>query len=324
MALLFIGAEDIDFNFVGGAASSYVDHSSYMQTAYSRVAIRAITRLEGKKTFNTTEAWLHFVSVIGTASQNQFNGAWGFWSPERNDSQVTVQTNPGQSTARLQVYDGLSAYIVSDSFFLPNVSTLSTWDMHVRVDGLSLLVELYNNEVLVRAENFTLLQTYTLTNFRLSHGSYTSSWGWLYSQVIIATEPTLGWKLKTLAPAAAGDLAEFSGTFAGINETTLNNDTKISADESAQSSFKPASWNVPAGFEIAGISLSSYALSDTTAAISNFVRLDGQNYADIPETLNVGWATFRSLWPTNPATGAPWRPTDINGTALQFGIGVTV
>lgn len=324
MAILFAGAEDIDFNFVGGTQSSFVNNSTYMQTAYSRIAVRATTRLEAKSPFDATDAWLHFVAIIGTASQNLFNGAWGFWSPDRNDAQVTIQTNPGQGTARIQAYDGSGAYLLSDSFSIPNVSKLSTWDMHVRIDNLSLLVELYNDEILVRRENFTLLQTYNLRNFRLSHGSYTSNWGWHYSQVIVADEPTLGWKLKTLAPAADGDLAEFSGTFADINETTLNNDTKISADESAQSSFKPASWNVPAGFEIVGISLSSYALSDTTAAISHFVRLDGQNYADASETLNVGWATFRSLRPTNPATGAPWQPTDINGTALQFGVGVTV
>lgn len=324
MGILFVGAEDIDFNFIGGAQSSYANHSGYMETAYSRVAIRATTRLEAKTPFNATEAWLHFCAVIGTESGTTIYPMCGFWSAELNRARITLQASLVGSGANFEVDDGTGTYIKGSTFTFPKIKKPSDYDLHAKIDGLSVTVEFYSAGELLHRETFAIVQTYTMTNFRLSPSSNYTSWGWLYSQVIVADEPTIGWKLKTLAPAAAGDLSEFSGTFADINETTLNNDTKISADQSARSSFKPASWNVPAGFEIVGVSLSSYALSDLTATISNFVRLGGQNYADTPEALGVGWANYRSLWPLNPATDAPWQPANINGTALQFGIGVTV
>lgn len=325
MSILFFGAEDIDFNFVGGQESGFENHSKYAQTAYSRTSIRAITRLEARKPFSTTEAWLHFVTVIGTASMDRFTAAWGFWSPELNASHISVHTNPNYSTARFEVYNGAGTYIQSETFPIPNVAELSAWDLHVRIDGLSILIELYNNEVLVRRETFALAQTYTLRNLRLSHGSYSSSWGWHYSQVIVATEPTLGWKLKTLAPAANGDLIEFAGTYADINEVKLNNDTKISSPVSAQSSFKAASWDVPAGFDVAAVAIVPYASSDLTESkLRTLLQLNSQTFLSAENDLSPGWERLPALWSQNPETSAEWKPADINGTALQFGVGVTV
>lgn len=324
MTILFAGAEDIDFNFVGGSETGY-QHSGYIQTAYSRTSLRATIRLEAKKPFSATEAWLHFVTIIGTSGGSTTYPAWGFWSPELDNYAVTVHTNPGGRQALIRVNDGTGTYIDSALFSLPSVNEVTPWDLHVRIDGLSVLVELYNKEELVRRETFTLVQTYSLSNLRLSSGSAYVTWGWHYSQVIVATEPTLGWKLKTLAPAADGDLAEFTGTYADVDEVTLNNDDRLTTDVSAQSSFTAASWNVPGGFEVAGIAVSSYASSDPTGSkLSNLVRLNSQTFLSTEQDLTPGWANYSDLWEQNPETSADWIPADINGTVLQFGVGVTV
>lgn len=324
MSILFAGAEDIDFNFVSGPETGFT-HSGYIQTAYSRTSLRAVNRLEAKKPFSATEAWLHFVTVIGTRGGATTYAAWGFWSPELNNAAVTVHTDSNAREAKIAVNDGTGTYLDSAMFALPSVSEVSHWDLHVRIDGLSVLVELYNKEVLVRRETFALLQTYTLNNLRLSPGSAYVAWGWHYSQVIVATEPTLGWKLKTLAPTADGDLTEFTGTYADVDEVTLSNDDRLTTDVSAQSSFTAASWNVPAGFDIAAIAVSSFASSDLTESkLSNFLRLNGQNFPSMAVDLTPGWLVYSDVWEQNPETVAAWRPTDINGTALQFGVGVTV
>ncbi|MEL4071742.1 hypothetical protein WKW50_16480 [Ochrobactrum sp. GPK 3] len=323
MSILFAGAEDIDFNFVGGAQSGF-SHSGYIQTAYSRISLRDSNRLEAKVPFSTTDAWLHFCATIGTASGTTAYAMCGFWSTALGDACVTLFTGLDGPNAYFRVNDGTGTFINGSTFSFPKLSTPSEFDLHAKIDGLAVTVEFFSSGVLLHRETFSIMQTYTITNIRLSPGSNYVSWGWHYSQVIVADEPTVGWKLKTLGPAANGDLTEFTGTYADVDEVTLTTDDKISTGVSAQSTFTSTSWNIAAGFDVAGVVVASYASSDIAATISNMVRLSGENYEGDAEGLSIGWAGYRSLWATNPATAAKWQPADINGTLLQFGVRVTV
>jgi hypothetical protein len=71
-----------------------------------------------------------------------------------------------------------------------------------------------------------------------------------------------------------------------------------------------------------GVTVYGYAqMNSTTAGIKLMVKTGGTSYEGTEKTLTASWASYSTVWTTNPKTGLAWTTTDLN--ELQIGVNLT-
>jgi hypothetical protein len=71
-----------------------------------------------------------------------------------------------------------------------------------------------------------------------------------------------------------------------------------------------------------GVTVYGYAqMNSTTAVIKLMVKTGGTSYEGTEKTLTGSWASYSTVWTTNPQTGLAWTTTDLN--ELQIGVNLT-
>ena len=145
------------------------------------------------------------------------------------------------------------------------------------------------------------------------------------SQVIVADESTIGWKLATLSPDGNGANTAWTNDFTAVDESTYNSADFIETNALTQTETFTVS-NINAAYStynVKAVGVSMRASNDSGSAVNDIqavLRTAGVNYtsANLALTKDGNEYTVQALWQTNPNTTAVWTQSEVN--ALEAGV----
>lgn len=202
------------------------------------------------------------------------------------------------------------------------VQGLVTLDIRLR-HGTSGLIEIYADKQIAfsAAGNFALSGITSLVLAPTGVDEVNASnneTNTIYSQVVVADEPTIGFKLATLAITAQGDSAQWVGDINGISEVVLNDETFINATTAAQISTFQVTDLDPTYTNIKAIVVSALARFAEVGPknLDAVVRLNGVNYLTPMTPLGVGFTAAQAIIQANPSNFALWDINTVNDAQL--------
>ncbi len=201
--------------------------------------------------------------------------------------------------------------------FTPGLFTL---DIHLR-GGSSGLVEIYaDTQVVFSATgNFTFTNMSSLTLAPVGTDT-TDITNTFWSQVIIANESTLGYKLATLELETAGSQTEWAGQIGDVSEIVLNDSTYITAATAGLvDTFETVDLD-SSYTNIRAVVISALAKYSSTGPknLDAVFRIGGQNYTSAMTTLNGGFSPSQAVFHVNPETYSALSNSDVNDA--EYGI----
>jgi hypothetical protein len=140
------------------------------------------------------------------------------------------------------------------------------------------------------------------------------------SQVIVASEPTIGWRLLTRYPNGAGATGNWTGDYTGVDETVYSdadfiNSTTADQVETFTQTGPAISGYVP---RAVGVYVRARRGASGPQNLQLALRASGTDYFSGNKALSVGYDCYGHIWETNPATTADWLSGAID--ALQPGV----
>lgn len=220
-----------------------------------------------------------------------------------NDAQLAITSAPHWPT------DGIWRHVECKYNPATGVTT-------VRIDGAVVLTG-------------TVLAGVTITNLLLgATGSVEHSFDDLYilDTTGAVNNDFLGdVRVQTYLPSADGantGMTPSTGTthYTLVDEATPNTTDYVStATAGVRDTYQFPDLSANTG-NVFGVMATSYAHKDATglAGIANVVRTGGTNYTGTSSSLSTGWMAASQTWETNPATGLPWTPAEVN--SAEFGV----
>ena len=321
--ILWMGGEDIDFP--NGTLLSIGTDSRVFRSGYSRggVYVSSYPGIASSNAFPggaVTSAWISF-QWYHTGNSNY--PAVGF-GKTGTSSYLFFGTDSGNGAkAALWKYDGTtftelaseSGTSVSGSW---SVSGPVKFDMQVISYGASATVNVY------MAAQPTAILTYTGNVVAGSAVSLDTAAirahdnGENISEVIVSSTDTRNLSLVTLAPNAAGDTNNWTGSYSNINPLTINDATNIT-DNTNNDVFECKMNSLPStGVTILGVKIGARATTAGGGETSIALGVKTNSSISVPSatTQTAAWSTTETFYSTNPVTTNPWAPSEIN--ALQI------
>jgi hypothetical protein len=199
-------------------------------------------------------------------------------------------------------------------------------DIHLK-GGASGLIEIYaDSQIAFSANgNYALanMQTLTLSPTGQSTDDVADT-NTIYSQIIVATEVTIGSKLATLVLETAGSNSQWTGTSsdaaAAINEVGLDDATYISASTAGLISTWATSDLDPQYVNVRAVIVSALGKYSTSGpkTVEAATRTNGGNYYQPMGALGPGYTPSQAIFNVNPVTNAAWTRDEVN--AAEFGV----
>lgn len=321
MSILALAAENESFVAVVGTLTNSTS-TAYMDTAF----VRSANRILGTSNYfhliepftPASDLWVHF-DEAAEPSAGYFP-----YGLEIGGTLVLRLLIPAVGSMQLQGFKNNAWTNIGPlvTFGLTR-DDLHSVDLHVKAqaDGVC---ELFIKGVLIIAESGDFTYLAGINNVRFYGAAGNTSYSGYYSQLIVADEKTIGWKLAVNAATAAGSNSEWSGSFTDINEIGVNDGTVITGQTAgAVSTFARAARTIPDGFKVKELVVLARArLGDATGAqnAQPVIRVGSTNYAGDAFNLTAGYKNHRGSFPLNPATGQAWVNTDAGAAATQFGV----
>jgi hypothetical protein len=307
MSVIFAGGEIESFDLTGSnqlvnttAADKYdsdyarmsVAHSGAPTTAYISTSFTGIT-----------EGWLHFSA--------------GF----------EVIMDGTNARIALEYWNGASFTRMND--FGIDANTLITFDIHFKIADAGGRFAIYMNGNLLDEfiGDTNLFASAQVDGIELAGGNSTSNTAHEvnYSEVIVADEPTIGWRVATIVPNADGNtVGEWTGGFADVDEITANDSDNLNSTTSNDTETMGATnLSTPAG------ALNGYKAVVAQARVKDdggssplqfqfIVRTGGTDYFSSTIALGSSYSSEENLWLVNPGTTNPWTQSEID--AIELGV----
>lgn len=325
MAVVFVGGEITSFSPNETVSGERVEKYS---STYARCSLRTIgapgtpTMLSPVFT-SVTNCWVHmdFAVSAGSGYSGWIDCLTLFDST--GTARVKLQKNEVGSLLRL-VYNNGAGFVQAGSDYGVNFTDLQTLDLQVLCNTASGRIKLYNAGTNVLDTGVLSLTGITDISRLMFSGSPSLSpqtdTAVYASQVIVADESTIGWKLATFYPSGNGANTAWTGTFADVDEIVYNDGDFISS----------AVANDIETFTLTGPSLGTSAVKavavttrvrrNTTGPqnLQHALRVGGTNYFGSTKALDVGFTPEITLWATDPSTGIAWVPGDV--AAVEAGV----
>lgn len=203
---------------------------------------------------------------------------------------------------------------------------VSRFDISAKYAAVDGFVEVWMNGVLLVSYTGNTSSDNGPDVSRVSYGganTYTVS----MSAFIISTESTKTLTLVERRPSGNGALAEWTGSYADIDEITASDTDFITPTALNQiSTFTFPALPAPlAGYEVQAVVQSARGQlgGASPTSFESVARVSGTNYeqaigSPIPSTFGGG---LQSIWSVNPATGLTWTQAEVE--AAQFGYKAT-
>lgn len=225
----------------------------------------------------------------------------------------------------LRYWNG-SSWVTLGSYTMGD-DVLRLVDVYIRV-GNPGEVRLYINALPI-ASSTTIDTTFggTVTAFsKFRLGNIALSGGIVsYSEVIVASWNTIGAKLVTRAPNAAGSYNDWTGAgYTAIDEVPYAGDMMVSGTANQRFSVNFADFPALAtGESLQAVKVSGAMVKDAAGPqnVNFFVRVGATDYDDTDQAAPAAINTtnpLSKLWDLSPATGLEWTLAELN--AAEFGV----
>lgn len=321
MTILFAGGEFGAFTSTDAASFETVSGGTF-DPDYARCSIDCdgpSTLLRSGTFSATSEGYIHSRSRNGNVTDNLLTAPGAIGVSAAGTEQFRMFHQAG--TVRLQYVSG-SAWVDATASIAITEQALNDFDLYFKVGTASGALRLYSNGSLLLDSGTKDLSAVTaitqvwfsgqLTVFDLQH-----------SEVIVADEPTIGWRLGAFAIDADGSNTDWTGSFADIDEIVHSDADFISSDTAGQvSTFAGTALTGPSGqsFLIKGVVVAARAKRGSTGPqnLQLAVRTGAANFFSSTHALDVGYGAHVGIWETNPNTLAAWAAADLD--TLEIGV----
>lgn len=314
MTILFAGAEPDAFKYNGSVAQ--ITTTDHFDAAFARGAMS----FSGGSRADSAP-----VPIPGDKD------IWFHWEARMPGTNATAASIDGQSSAgvsmfrwyvpgtanpQFQYWNG-SAYVTLAT--IPFDSARYTVDINYRntVDGR---IALYvNNYLMVEvAGDFSALANVDrITIFNRSNN------GFSLSQVIIADECTIGFKLAYRQPTAGGTYTAWAGTFNEVDDFVPVESSFINTGVAeTRESFTKAAFSVPVGYRVKAVGATARARRGEGGPtnIAFMLRFGSTDYDSGDKALALDFNPVQAFWHVNPATTLEWTPADAGSASVEFGV----
>lgn len=326
MTILFVGNEDIDFGVQSGL-SVVTDGGT---SPITRCAVRAyagesITTPSGFD--DQTELWLHFQGSQSAVTASFGGPLFGIMKPDGTMAVALNGVTAGSPmTVNFQYSNGAGGIISSPNFTMGD--RLVPYDLHVKISGTTIFIELFQDGELLVTVTDTLTAGYTMGDiFFRSNKWGNSAYVLSPSEVVVATVTTIGMRVFTRQPTGNGGETGFTGSYTDVDEVTVSGATdQITTNTpNTRSSFTRASITLTGTQVIRAVVVSAMGNSfdNSIDELNVFVRKSGVNYDGPAKALTPGNSRCNTIWETDPATGVAWDTSLVTGTTLEFGVRVS-
>lgn len=308
-----------------GNVSEDTNNGGQYDTSFSRCALECdmnSSYAESPSIASLTTAWIHFALMRqGTVGSHSTQTVFE-WLNESGSARIRIRVDHSTQALTLQYWNG-SAWTTAGSSITLNLSVVQHIDLNVVCNSASGYATLYvSGTQRITSGTIDLSGTTALDKIRL-YGTdnagvvgYPLNW----SQVIVADEPTVGWRLKTIAPTGAGATTSWTGGYTEIDEAVYSDADFINSSVADQVELFAHGTTIPDGYSVQGIVVTARAKRGVTGPqnLQLALRSSGTTYFSSSKALDVGYSAYLNVWETDPATSAAFTTSAI--TSLQFGV----
>lgn len=325
MAVVFVGGEITSFSPNETLSGERTDN---YDPAWARCSLRTIGAPGGPTMTGAlfaaavTNCWLHMDFSTTAGSRNTFITNLSLFDSGGTE-RIRLESNVMIPALRV-MYNNGAGWVQAAADYGINHQSRQTLDLQVLCNTASGRIKLYNSGTLVLDSgvlNLSGIAQIHRLRFAGSAGLFPDTdVGCHASQVIVADEPTIGWKLATFVPTGNGANTAWTGGFGDVDEIIYNDGDFISSGTA----------NDVETFTLTGPSLGTTqvkAVAVTTRVrrsasgpqnLQHALRVGGTNYFGATKALDVGFTPEITLWATDPATGIAWVPGDV--PAIEAGV----
>ncbi len=315
----FLPSDSVPIELTGGGIYVFP-----YDTSFSRCGLRTTgnSYLDTSQFAALTECWTHM-------SFNHRSDGGGTYYPlywlNASDTQVLrmKHVTSGTETVSFESWDGAAWVAAGASISLPLASAMQVIDVRFVVNSATGTVALYVAGTERINSTVDLSAIASIRKLRVAAGVSGFSSESRFSQVVIADESTIGFRLGTCYVSAAGATSSWTGAYTDIDETVYSDADFINSGSANQvSTFAQTAIPTLTGYTVRAIAVTARAKRNSASGPQNTrmaLRSSGTDYfsgSDI--ALGLGYTPVQTIWETNPATSAAWVNTAI--AALQPGV----
>lgn len=312
MTVLFAGTEPDAFNYP--SAPSFETGGGRYDGTFVRGALRPNGNVSSPDWTPVKSTWLHFDHCV--YQNNSLNADLGLEAADGTPL-VRVIFNTGDATGTMIYWNG-TTWVGLGKVPISN-SSLLTYDIHYRNTATGRIAFYVGSSLIAQATgDFSALKD--AARFRANNNN--NFWMAL-SQVVVADEPTLGFKLAYRQPTGAGVHTAWAGTFAEVNAQIPTDTVNISSNTADQrESFTKALFTVPNGMEVKTVGATARTRRGETGPqkISMSLRFGSTDYDSPAKDVGVDMRPIQAFWDVNPATGLKWVNVDAGSITVEFGV----
>ncbi len=321
MTIYFMGGE---MSALVPSDSTVIETATFFDASFARCSIecpRDTNYAEGDPDASLTDAWLRcdlFTESIPSPAQTKRFA----WLDAGGTERIRMQYE-ADSTNELTVeyWNGVS-FTALTPISLDLQSVRQTIDLHIVCNSATGSINLYvagNNRL--NSGSIDLSAVTTLRKFRFFGGTVsTLTVKTRISQIIVADEPTIGWRLLTRYPSAAGATGDWTGGYTDVDEIAYSDADFINSATNGQVETFTQTGPAITGYVVRAIGVTARAKKGASgpANLQLALRVSGTDYFSSSKALDVGYSAYQNIWETNPATAADWLNTAID--AIQPGV----
>ncbi len=271
-----------------------------------------------------TECWTH-IKLTHFGYGNNNNHYPMVWSDGSNVPSIRLKHDcgfAGTETVGLERWTGAAWAAVGSSVSLPLAGARQDIDVRILCNTASGNLSLYvagTERINASADLSGVASIRKLTVTAGASNGFSSETR--FSQVVIADASTIGYRLMTCVPSAAGATSSWTGAYTDIDEAVYSDADFInSASNNQVSTFAQTPVSALTGYVVRAVAVSvrSKRGSSGPQNIRHALRSSGTDYfsgSDVAQGL--GYTPTQTIWETNPATSAAWVNTAI--ASLQPG-----
>lgn len=268
---------------------------------------------------NLKSIWIH----IRYYSSANFSDSF-FIQDSLGENMLHIELGGGSTTARFEMGTEGDGNPATAKLIQYDTTLFATQTFDCEFDVQNGILRLYKDGTLV-ATNETgtplLMGTAGIAINQLRHngGGGASSWGELIVQY---NEPTLGYRVKNLAPNAAGTYTDWTGAYTDIDELGLDTlDYNLIGGTGTQTyGYTDIAGGLQTGMQVKGVCIACTADADIASTVTN-QYYNGSTLYDLGSGVNAQTDLFASpitsYHTVNPGTSAAWTFAEIN--AAEFG-----
>jgi hypothetical protein len=323
VTILFQGAEMASFT-PSDSSVVEVTTADTFDSAFARCSIKLVgstTYAEGMPSASATDAWIHFEMESDDFSSSTAVTRLSWYDSSANERIRVKYADSSTNQLTVEYWNG-SSFTALTAVSVEMGGIRQTIDLHVVCNSGSGTIALYiaGTERLTATVNTTSISN--LKKFRFTGGTISSlaveAW---VSQVIMADESTIGWRLSTRYASGAGATTDWTGSYTEIDEIVYNDGDFINSSVADQVELFTNTGPSLSGYTVRSVAVSARAKRGASGPqnIRMALRSAGTTYfsgSDI--ALGVAYAPVQTIWETDPATASDFLTSAIS--TVQFGV----